>query len=45
MMFFICTRSTETTTHTMYIIIMGHIIISPVPALSRAALVDPVYVQ
>ena len=46
-MYFICTRSTETTTIT---IIMGHIIIRPVPALSRAVLVDqasidPVYVQ
>ena len=36
--------------HMLYIIIMGHIIIGPVPALSRAvsvdqASVDPVYVQ
>ena len=36
--------------HILYIIITGHIIISPVPALSRAVLVDqacvdPVYVQ
>ena len=36
--------------HILYIIILGHIIISPVPALSRAVLVDqasvdPVYVQ
>ena len=36
--------------HIIYIIIMGHIIFSPVSALSRAALVipvlvDPVYVQ
>ena len=36
--------------HILYIIIMGHIIISPVQALSKAVLVDqasvdPVYVQ
>ena len=40
-MHFIRTRSTETITYrpTMYIIFMGHIILSPVPASSKAALV------
>ena len=43
-MYFIRTRSTETTTHAniyIYIFIMGHIVISPVSALPRTALVDP----
>ena len=38
------TRSTETTTHTIHIYHGTHYF-SPVPALSRAALVEPVYVQ
>ena len=41
-MYFNHTRSTETTTHIMYIMIMGHIInISPASALSKAAIVYP----
>ena len=42
-MYFISTRSTETTM--IYIFIMGHIIINTVPALSGAALVDQAWVD
>ena len=40
-MYFVPTRSTQTIKHAMYTFIMGHITVTAVPALSRAALVDP----